>query len=378
MRNNIFRIFQKECHRFFRDRRMVFTVILMPALLMYAVYSISFSGIQSSQSTGGGALCYFENMPADMADPLDEMGFWVSGTTSLEEAKSQVETGELDLAVVFPENFTSQLTVGSEAQTIEVYCNSGISSSQTACDSFTAAMDAFEASIVDLLNVSTTDLVSMDAVMTQNLSTILPMAVISLLFSSCISVAAESIAGEKERGTIATLLVTPVRRRDLAIGKILSLSLFALLAGLSTFSSVLLSLQNSMGEIGGSVLQIYSITEFSLVLVLIIPTVLMAVSLLSVISATANSVKEVSTYSILVLIPVMITSLLPMLPWDLTNPLLKLIPMVNSSIGLSEVFAKHYQVGEILLASGSNLLYATGFGFLLTKMLNSEKFMFRR
>ena len=378
MRNNIFRIFKKECFRFFRDRRLVFTVILMPALLMYAIYSITFSGVQNAQSSDFGALCYFENMPTEMAANLDEMGFWEADATSLAEAKTQVESGELDLAVVFPDDFLDHLTIGSTTQTIEVYCNSGNKISQNACDQFIATMDAVETSVVDLLHVNTTDLVSTDAVLTQSLSSILPMAVISLLFSGCISVASESIAGEKERGTIATLLVTPVRRRDLAIGKILSLSLFALLAGLSTFSSLLLSLQNSIGEHGGSILQIYSVQEFALVLALIIPTVLMLVSLLSVISATANSVKEVSTYSVLMLIPVMITSMLPMLPWDLTNPLLKVIPMINSSIGLSEIFAKQYQVGEILLAGGCNLLYTFGFGILLTKMFDSEKFMFRK
>jgi ABC-type Na+ efflux pump permease subunit len=59
---------------------------------------------------------------------------------------------------------------------------------------------------------------------------ILPFLILSFLFSGCLAVTPESIAGEKERGTIATLLVTPIKRRELAIGKIISLSILATLA----------------------------------------------------------------------------------------------------------------------------------------------------
>lgn len=52
------------------------------------------------------------------------------------------------------------------------------------------------------------------------LSSMMPMLLMIFLFSGCMSTAPESIAGEKERGTIATLLITPLRRRDLALGKI--------------------------------------------------------------------------------------------------------------------------------------------------------------
>lgn len=59
--------------------------------------------------------------------------------------------------------------------------------------------------------------------------------------------APESIAGEKERGTIATLLVTPMRRSSLALGKVFSLSIIALLAGCSSFIGTFAALPKMMG-----------------------------------------------------------------------------------------------------------------------------------
>ncbi|MFQ7035420.1 MAG: ABC transporter permease subunit [Candidatus Borkfalkia sp.] len=48
-------------------------------------------------------------------------------------------------------------------------------------------------------------------------------------------IAPESIAGEKERGTIATLLVTPIKRSELVVGKVLSLSALSSLSAISSF-----------------------------------------------------------------------------------------------------------------------------------------------
>jgi len=62
------------------------------------------------------------------------------------------------------------------------------------------------------------------------IASLLPMLMIMFLFSGAMSIGPESIAGEKERGTIATLLVTPVKRKEIAIGKILALSVLSLIS----------------------------------------------------------------------------------------------------------------------------------------------------
>mgnify|MGYP002564867313 CR=1 FL=1 len=67
------------------------------------------------------------------------------------------------------------------------------------------------------------------------------------LFSGCMAVAPESIAGEKERGSIATLLVTPLGRGELAMGKVISLGCISLLSGASSFLGTMLSLPKLMG-----------------------------------------------------------------------------------------------------------------------------------
>lgn len=73
------------------------------------------------------------------------------------------------------------------------------------------------------------------------------MLMLIFLYSGCMSIAPDSIAGEKERGTLATMLVTPMKRGNLAVGKILSLGTLALLSGLSSFIGTITSLPKMMG-----------------------------------------------------------------------------------------------------------------------------------
>ncbi|MCK7484352.1 MAG: ABC transporter permease subunit [Bacillus subtilis] len=65
------------------------------------------------------------------------------------------------------------------------------------------------------------------------LSTLLPMLVVMFMFTGAMAIGPESIAGEKERGTIATLLVTPVKRREIALGKVFSLGVLSLISAAS-------------------------------------------------------------------------------------------------------------------------------------------------
>lgn len=117
------------------------------------------------------------------------------------------------------------------------------------------------------------------------------------------AVAPESIVGEKERGTIATLLVTPMKRSELAVGKVLSLSVIGLLGGVSSFIGTMLALPNLMGGAaleddsmtGAMSAAVYSGTDYVLLLFVILSTVLVIIGAISLMSGLAKSVKEAGT-----------------------------------------------------------------------------------
>src|SRR5690554_8033770 len=99
----------------------------------------------------------------------------------------------------------------------------------------------------------------------------LPFLLVIFLFSGVMQVSIESIAGEKERGTIATILTTPIKRSELAIGKIVSLSLIALVSAFSSFLGLILSIPKLMGSMDLE-LQIYGFGEYSLLFLVLAST----------------------------------------------------------------------------------------------------------
>lgn len=94
---------------------------------------------------------------------------------------------------------------------------------------------------------------------------------------------------------MATLLVTPIKREQLAIGKILGLSIIVVLGGISSFIGAMLSLPFlSIGqdEIDTSV---YSINDYLELFIIVISTVLIMISLTAIVSVLARSIKEASS-----------------------------------------------------------------------------------
>ena len=204
------------------------------------------------------------------------------------------------------------------------------------------------------------------------------MLLMTFMFSSCAAVAPESIAGEKERGTIATLLVTPMKRRDLAIGKICSLSVIALLGGLSSFLGTMLSIPKLMGgQLDNMSAAVYGIREYVLLLLIILSTVLVIVSAISVISAFAKTVKEASSMVTPLMILSMLTGISGMFGGGAAENLLAyLIPLYNSAQSFSGIFSFTYDISQIAVTITANLVYAGALVTLLTKMFNSEKIMY--
>ena len=200
-----------------------------------------------------------------------------------------------------------------------------------------------------------------------------------LFRSGCMSIAPDAIAGEKERGTMATLLVAPVRRSEIAIGKIASLSVMAILSGVSSFLGVMLSLPKLMGgEMSGMSAAVYSVKDYGMLLVVVLSTVLSVITVFAILSTVAKSIKEAATISSPLMIVGMVVSIMGSMGDPSKNLLIYCIPVYNSVQCIGGIFAMTYQVEFVLITAISNLVFA-GIGvFVLTKLFDSERIMFSK
>ncbi len=394
---NTWTIMSKEFARFFGDRSLVFSVVLLPGLLIYFVYSFIGTGMEEKMTAGADTpgIVYVEQLPEEMRALVLPQDYTLQELATPQEADAvrltlaDNKTG--DILVRFPENFMADMEayVPSDsvpAPNIQIFYNSNSIASQTAYYNVMSMLESYEMNICNRfdINAATDDVEVVydsgdnNAMVGDIFGSLLPMLIMMMLFSGCMSIAPSSIAGEKERGTIATLLVTPMRRNQLAWGKILSLSVLSLLSGISSFVGIMLSLPKMIHGDDLDLLKesLYSTGDYLQLFVCIISAVLLLISVVSIISAFANSVKSAQTMMLPVMILVMAISFSPMLGSVAESYGFYLLPFYNNVQCMARVFMHEGALLPLLITTASNLLYTALAITLLTKMFNSERIMF--
>ncbi|MDR0220927.1 MAG: ABC transporter permease, partial [Lachnospiraceae bacterium] len=295
---------------------------------------------------------------------------------------------EMDLLVQFPAGFDTAVAAydvasGAPAPQIAVYSDGATMESMQADAMVKGVLSQYERSLAKKFDVNadpdeTYDLNTGSDFATQLVMSMMPMLLIMMIFQGCMVVAPESIAGEKERGTLGTMLVTPARRRDMALAKVLTLTLFAVLGSMATFIGLMFSLPRMVQvEDDSLTVAMYSPFDYLMILVVTVSTVLVFVSLLSVLSAYAKSVKEANSYAS----PFMMISIVLGLSSMFTGGALEgvqyyFIPVFNSAQCLAGIFAMGYSAVNILVAVLANAALALVFVGVLAAMFSNERIVF--
>ena len=394
MKNNTWTIFKKECARFFGDRTMLMTTVIMPGLLIYIIYSFMGDNFMQPTEDDSQATVYVENMPETLRPVVEALPFnLVTDGFDGETLKSDLVLKDSDFDyMVFPESFDSLVAnydpaSGLPAPNVLIYHNSASEKSRMAYDLLCGVLNQWEDSMTNRFDINASsdagevfDLAKDEDIVGDLFSELIPMLLLLMAFSGCMSIAPPSIAGEKERGTIATLLVTPLKRNELALGKVLSLSLFALLSGMSSFLGMMLSLPKLIhaDEMGLSA-NIYTFSDYGMLLLLILCTVLVLTAVSSIISAKAKSVKAASSVMAPLMLVVMLVGMMPMMTGsEVSNNAVFLIPIYNSVQSMSMVFAREVTLIPVVITVAANIVYSVLGVWVLTKLLNSEKVMFSK
>ncbi|GHV08759.1 hypothetical protein FACS1894217_11720 [Clostridia bacterium] len=391
MNKNILTVMKKEFARFFGDRRLLVTALILPGLLIYVVYSFMGTALQDMYTPDAthkpvlNAVNLPQSIAAAAADPT--YGFDIVNTTNPDDTRTKIENKETDILAIFPKDFDQtvadyNVSSGTPAPNIEIYYNAVNPDSSAAYGSLVALLNTYEATIANKFDVNrdvSADLATNEDVMAFSLASMLPFLLTMMMFSGCMSLAPESIAGEKERGTIATILVTPIKRSELAAGKMLSLGVLAFLCGLSSCLGLFLSLPKMM-QLGDDInMNIYTVTDYVMIAMIVLTTILPIIAVISIISAFAKTVKEATTSVMPLMIVVMLVGVSSMFGGGAqTDIAYYFIPLYNSVQALSGIFSFDYAVPNIVVSVVSNIVYAGIGGFVLTRMFNSEKVIFSR
>ncbi|MBQ7922339.1 MAG: ABC transporter permease [Clostridia bacterium] len=383
-------VMKKELRRFFTDTRMVFTVLLLPGFLIYVMYSF-----MGSAMTGMFTVDEEYRYQLGVSEESEYLNLLLpeipADVQYLAETEGVVgvKNGVLDLYIGLSADFDTTVTAydvatGESAPQIALYFNSADTNSQSAYTMMYTVLDDLEAALTNKFDVNGDPAVQYDLAEEEEtsamfLSMLMPLLLTMLLFTGSMSVAMESIAGEKERGTMAALLITPVKRSSIAMGKILALGITAFASGIVTTGFVMASVPKLMGEAVEIDANIYSVGDYAMLMLVVISTVLLYVTAISLLSALAKSVKEAQALVTPLMMVVVFVGLTAMLSQTApTETYWYCIPLYNSVQSMLAIFSAEGNAVNTVVSVAVNLAIS-GVGILaLAKIFDNERIIFNK
>jgi len=394
MFSNMWNVFKKEVYRVLSDRRLIITVFLVPGLTIYLMYSLIGDVVsdQAEEIEQHKTILYQENMPSDLRGLLNaQLNIDILNLADLEEEYDELLLeGEIDVVLVFDDEFYQIITDQSGVPMLEAYYNDAKQNSAISYARITNVINQYREEIIVNRLSDPSDYMVFDfdsqivtdeqSAAGQGVASILPMLIVIFLFAGAMSIGPDAIAGEKERGTIATLLVTPIKRRDIALGKVFSLAILSLASALSSFVGVLLSLPKLLQlEGSNATMDIYGITDYAAILLVLMSTVLFITGLIAIISAYAKTIKEASMLIMPFYFIAIIVGILNSFNAGVSQEtIVHLIPIYGPINLLAGIFTFDYLTVNLIIVVVSSILYTALFIYILNMMFKSEKIMFQK
>jgi len=401
----MFAVMKKEIARIFHDRKLFFAAVLLPGILIFVTMHLT--GMMNEALVGSVDEAHiFEvhavNMPDSIALLLspDELRINIipAMMADTDRIRQDLADQNTDLLIIFPPGFDATVATfdpqtaepGILAPNVEIWSNGVRQESAEARAIVMAMVNAYHHSLTHRFSVNAPsasapdgnfDLATADDIMAMVMGAMLPMMFLLFIFIGCQSLVPEAVAGQKERGTLGTLLVTPASRKQMALGKVLGISVFALLGAFGSFIGLAFSMNNMVPGIddlvgGGGIMDIFSALDFVLLSLIAITLSLFFTALLTVISTYSKSVKEANAITTPLTIIILVGAMGGSLIGNVDSIFVHMIPILNSSLVLTAIINSDVSIVNALVAIGTNLVAAIALTGVVAAMFSSEKIVF--
>jgi len=392
-------VYRKELTEWLRDRRTLISTVLVPLLafpiLMVGITALATVMIGNAEREipkimilGG------EDSPRLLErlhklDKLEVVPYAVNW-------KDQISNKDIRAAVEIPKGFQAALAEG-RAQTVNIYFYQGELKSSFGADHLQKAVEEYRdsvikdrlaaknlpASVLTPFSIKQENVAPPEKVGGASVGGFIGYAVILLCLTGAMYPAIDLTAGEKERGTIETILSSPISRLDLVIGKFLLVFSASLASAILSVTSMGLSfaflghshLMQSSGE--QSLNLNLGFTSVVAVFCMALPLAVLFSAVLMTIALFAKTYKEAQSYLTPLTFLVVIPAVVSVMPGVELTPKLALIPVLNTSLVCKEIITGTYHWNSIILIFASTCLYALAAIFLAVKMFQREDVLFR-
>jgi sodium transport system permease protein len=398
MPSAVLTVFRKELLEVTRDRRTLFFMIAMPLLLIPLLIQLTTDFVADAEKEAASATLDYVIFGGEDLPQLGEAlaaapGFQPGALDDPADIAAAVSDDRVDLAlVVLPEGPGGQRTVELH------YDNAPISSkvkerTKAVLDGLVvglrrdrlAAFGIHDATImqgvIEPLVMVPRGTAPMREVIGERVGGMLPYLFIIFCFLGAMYPAIDLAAGEKERGTLETLLLVPIPRAQVVLGKFLVVFVAGVVAAMLTLVGLGGWLWWRTGELGGdlgAVLAAIGAADLLLIAAMLVPTAAIFASLLLCISIYAKSFKEAQSYIAPLNMLVVLPAFLAMLPGVELDWATASIPITNISLAIKELIKGTMDLTMLVAILGSSTVLAGGLLAVATWWFGREQVLFRQ
>ncbi len=398
-------IFKKEIKELLRDRKTLFFMIALPLLIFPLIFGgmfyFTYKAVNESQTKTlsyavSGAQYAPQLMSAlmqvDSLERLDLEGDLTDQDTVIALIKSE----QVDFVLQIPSNYSSNVMQAGQINLKLVLNDAQLNSvrsrirdvtddieKQNQRDAFASlnVSVALQEAMLDPIVIEKVNLADKREQAGAQFGGLIPYFMFILCLQGAMLPAADIGAGEKERGTLETLLLSPIERYKIVLAKFMTIATAGVTTALVTVLSMaiwtlVISLQMPMSGIV-DFLKVIDVLDFILVFLMLIPVVATFAALLLALSIYARSFKEAQGYMSPLVIVVFIPVIVTMIPGIELKGVWAWIPLTNVALAIKELVKGTMDYVQLVGIFGSSVLLA---GTLLTFCVywfKQEKVLFR-
>ncbi|HEX2935373.1 MAG TPA: ABC transporter permease [Bacteroidales bacterium] len=374
---NILIIAKKEITDLLRDKRTLMTMVIIPLLvfpiIMGITGKITSNNIKKEQEKAlkiGIVESASTNPIKQLFESHKDIQFIHFADATQFEALIQKDS--IDGALVVSDSLVESISSMNKAQITLLYksANWGVKErTMSVLEGYkNALMDERLAKLniarqtIDPIEIRVQDISSVREKIGQSIGGMIPYIFIIFSFIGCMYPAIDLFTNEKERGTLETILVTPVKRLEILFGKMIVvsltglisavLSIFGLSVGLKQFSSDL------PNDIMGTLTSFIEPSNAIMLIAMMVPLIVFFAGLLTMVTTYAKSYKEAQSIISPMMIIVILPAVIGMMPGIELNFSTALIPIANISLATKEIIAGTINYSLFVVVLCSLLVYA--------------------
>ena len=394
MRRVAYTIFCKELRELLRDRRAVFFSFVLP-LFLYPILFFTMALLPEQRREEMAARELEVGVAGNYKAALRHFLEHDFKVTEREFSAAAIRNGDLQVFVRFepvPEEPGGPVR-GMEKAKATIYYAKTRPESVEGHERAQAALNDFRDDLVEsqfrqrgaridprtVVETELRDVATDDEKSSARMGRLLPLVMVLLLLTGGSFAAIDLVAGEKERGTLETLYLHPVRISSIVRGKFSVVLAVSIAAVLLNYTGMILGVEAcrwlGLGATDQTWFPLFvpPLATSGLILLLLVPFAVFTSSILLVVSAYARSFREAQTYLLPVTLVAMVGVALGLIPQIKLASIVAVIPVANVALGIREALTGQLMPFPYLVTLGSSCLYAWVSLRKATAMLHDEE-----